>query len=278
MPLPNEINLPLTDNGSVSMLLNRIPADRFFMGARGYYSDEQPAHEVSIPFDFYLGKYPVTQQQFAVWTESAAIEHTNHFPDKDAHPAENMSWHEAMHYCQWLSERYQLMGKKHEGWPDDYLCALPSEAQWEFGCSAWQEITVADDATQRHYTEYHTGDGLAAMHEAGWFEGNSDSNTQPVGQKQPNRHGLHDMHGNVDEWCADVWDKDAYRRRVGVAENPRLTGGDDAYRVFRGGSWSDPATDCRAAYRYRWLPGVRFRLRGFRVGLFPVHSRQNQQK
>ena len=128
--------------------------------------------------------------------------------------------------------------------------------------------------------DYHTGDGEAALCEAGWYSGNRAIQTQAVGHKLPNRHGLYDMHGNVSEWCRDTFDADAYKRRVHGVIDPgagTVNLRDDAYRVIRGGSWGDRAASCRAAFRLRGFPGLRFMSLGFRVGLFPVQSCQQQQ-
>jgi formylglycine-generating enzyme required for sulfatase activity len=280
MPLPDYIDLPLTDDG-VCIRLMRIPKGSFMMGARMHgdygYADEEPVHEVSIPFDFYLGQTPVTQEQFAVWTKLTGLDHSNEFPDQDQHPAERMNWEEAAGFCEWATERYQFCLPDHKDWPMDYHLALPSEAQWEYACSAWQEGNAEDGVKGLVYTEYHTGDGSVSLNEAGWYAGNSGYKTRPVGEKQPNRHGLYDMHGNVNEWCADAWDWQAYRHRLASVENPIVKGEDNAFRVIRGGSWRDSASDCRAAFRDRWPPGYRNWNQGFRVGLFPVHSCQTKQ-
>ncbi len=216
------------------------------MGSRGYYHDEEPPHLVRITRDFYLGTYPVTQTQFAAWRP----DHENGFPNQPNHPAERIDWREAREYCRWLAESCAasiLAG---------FIAALPSEAQWEYACRAGTE------------TEYYTGDGEAALAEAGWYDGNSESSTQPVGWLAPNDFGLHDMHGNVWEWCRDAWDAHAYKRRVDGVCDPKTRGDENADRVIRRGSWFASPRFCRAACRgWRW-PSDRNWLRGFRVCLF----------
>lgn len=231
---------------SIEMSFQLIPAGSFRMGSRGSYHDEEPRHLVQITQPFYLGTFPVTQQQFAVWK----AEHENHFANNARHPAENMDWHEAAQYCSWLTANFsnQL--------PAGYAAGLPTEAQWEYACRAGTE------------TEYYSGDGEAALAEAGWYSENSESQTQPVGQLKANEFGLYDMHGNVDEWCSDAWDEHAYKKRVNGVCDPFIDGKKDAYRVFRGGCWFLSPRVCRAACRSRWRPGDRDRDRGFRVCLF----------
>ena len=282
MPLPCHIDIPLTDDQAVSLQLIRIPAGDFLMGSRGRMSWEEPVHEVRIPFDFYLGKFPVTQQQFAVWANATDLDHKNHFfyhknhfPYNDHNPAERMSWDDSVRFCIWLSDLYEHNQLADQDWPSGYRCALPSEAQWEYACSAWSESTH-DNGSVRMYTEYHTGDGEGALQQAGWYDSNSDSRTHVVGGKAGNRHGLYDMHGNVDEWCADSWSDEAYTYRAGTVEDP-LVLHDDVYRVLRGGSWRNRPTYCRSAYRSKYRRDNRYWYVGFRVGLFPVQSCQNQQ-
>ena len=137
---------------------------------------------------------------------------------------------------------------------------LPTEAQWEHACRAGTE------------TEYHTGDGEAALAEAGWYAGNSGGEPHPVGEKEANRWGLYDLHGNVWEWCRDAWDRDAYKKRPdGVAdpEGSPEEAGEQApvRRVLRGGFWNGRATWCRSSSRnWRWAV-VRSPNYGFRVCL-----------
>jgi formylglycine-generating enzyme required for sulfatase activity len=167
---------------------------------------------------YLLGRYPVTQEQYH------AITGVNpSYLKGDKLPVEKVSWDDATRYCQMLSE--------HSG----QTVRLPTEAEWEHACRAGST------------TEYYTGDGEEALARAGWYWGNSKRKTHPVGKKEPNAWGLHDMHGNVWEWCRDV---------VG-----------DRHRVLRGGSWCVTAWRCRSAFRYRWWPDDRDWNCGFRVCL-----------
>ena len=271
--------IPLTlgtgPRGPVTMPFCYIPPcpEGFWMGSRDGYSIEQPVHRVIIPYGFWLGQTPVTQEQFKIWTDSEDYAkrfkdkpHKNHFDGQPDHPAEELTWRQATAFCNWLSE----LLKCNNPFPSDIeLCRLPYEAEWEYACRAGTD------------TDYHTGDGEAALREAGWFDGNSKSQTRPVGKLAPNLWKLHDMHGNVWEWCADRWEANAYRRRWdGITPeetfllNERCGDKDDssAYgenRVRRGGSWVNSAGRCRAAFRIWVRAGFSFRNSGLRACLVP---------
>ncbi len=206
--------------GDVPLFLRQIPDGRFLMGSRGRYPDEEPLHDVVISQPYWLGRTPVTQRQFAQWTRSEAYSawrevhghgesHVNHFSDRPEHPAEQVTWHEASGFCDWLNT-------DRKAWlPAGVVARLPTEAQWEYACRAGTE------------TDYHTGDGVAALAEAGWYEGNAGEATHTVGEKVANEWGLYDMHGNVAEWCVDYYDAAAYcKRRDGVVD-PVVADGSD---------------------------------------------------
>jgi formylglycine-generating enzyme required for sulfatase activity len=250
------------------MVFRPVPAGRFRMGSRGHYVDEEPCHRVEIPQPFWLGETPVTQAQFAQWTQTPACmkwlaankdeveggkPHQNHFADRQDHPAENLSWHEATAFAEWFTRT--IVKPAHP----ELVASLPAEACWEYACRAGTD------------TDYHSGDGQASLREAGWFDGDAEGQTHPVRQKRPNDWGLYDMHGNVWEWCADAWDDQAYAKRSDGWQAPLqpLAAEDVARRVFRGGSWDDSAGDCRASFRYGRWPRIRVGHQGFRLLLAP---------
>jgi formylglycine-generating enzyme required for sulfatase activity len=228
----------------------------FLMGSRGYAPEEEPRHRVVIPRPFYLGTFPVTQEEFACFRP----QHRNHFHGKPKHPVENVSWDDAREFLAWLA-------KKARNLPRGLVPRLPCEAEWEYACRAGTD------------TEYHSGDGEAALEDVGWYDGNSGKTTHPVGRKLGNPWGLHDMHGNVWEWCGDVYDSRAYAKRGHLwlakawseeaAGKDAVGGAGDPLRVLRGGSWIGDPDWCRAAVRFGWLPGYRVRNHGFRVSLSP---------
>ncbi len=250
-----EADVTLTLPGDIPLTFRRLPRrgdkflerDEFWMGSRGEYEDEEPLHLVHITQPFYMATFPITQRQFATFCP----DHENHFSGEDFadHPADQVNWHEALEFCQWLNENGR------DEIPAGFTATLPSEAQWEYACRAGTE------------TEYYTGDGEAALAASDWYDGNSEESTQRVGQLTPNDFGLYDMHGNVEEWCRDAWDAHAYKRRSGGVCDPEVFGDNDAVRVFRGGGWNGSSRFCRAAYRVWRRPVLRFWNRGFRVCL-----------
>jgi formylglycine-generating enzyme required for sulfatase activity len=221
----------------------------FLMGSRGYRPEEEPRHRVVIPRPFYLGTFPVTQEEFACFRP----QHRNRFHGKPSHPVESVSWDDAQAFLKWLNGNRKL--------PDGLKARLPCEAEWEYACRAGTD------------TEYYNGDGEGALSEAGWYEGNSGNETHSVGQLYHSPWGLYDMHGNIWEWCEDVYEEAvAQRFRVPWESSARakVFGGSTkalGRRVARGGCWIDKLLSCRAAFRgagadYDWV-GVH----GFRVAI-----------
>ena len=260
--------LPIHLPGDVEMIFRLIvrPGETasFQMGSRGFYRDEEPRHTVKLTVPYYLGIFPVTQAQYRAMAgeclDNLAKIEDNKGPDPsefkgEQRPVENVNWPEAGAVCQWLSGSGLLQDF---GLPDGWLAGLPSEAQWEYACRAGTA------------TEYWNGDGEAALAEVGWFSGNAHGETHPVDEKPANGFDLHDMHGNVREWCRDAWDEDAYAKRPdGVMDPDEPSADENRDRVVRGGTWFYSAGDCRSARRLWWWPGYRYRFPGFRVCLFP---------
>ncbi|MCP5540365.1 MAG: formylglycine-generating enzyme family protein [Akkermansiaceae bacterium] len=232
---------------TVPMFFRRLPAGEFRMGSRGEYGDEEPIHRVRIARDFYIGFFPVTQRQFAVFRP----DHVNGFPERPWNPAEQVTWDDARGFAGWLNKSGRL--------PAGLEARLPCEAEWEYACRAGTT------------SEYHSGNGEAALRRVGWFKGNAGGSTHPVGELDPNAWGLYDLHGNVEEWCEDAWDAAAYRKRGdGWVARAWETADESPHRAIRGGSWSNPAWICRSAYRDWGRPGIRLRILGFRLVLAPV--------
>jgi formylglycine-generating enzyme required for sulfatase activity len=231
---------PLTlDLGrNVKMNLVEIPAGKFVMGCPKNEKDRLPAdfdeHEVTITKSFYLGVYPVTQEQYA------AIMGANPSKFKGAtHPVEQVSWTEAQAFCKKASGRTRRKFR------------LPTEAEWEYACRA---------GTQ---TAYSFGDDWRGLGDHAWYGDNSGQTTHPVGEKKPNEFGLYDMHGNVWQWCSD-WNSKSHDGKA--EKDPRgPKSGKSENRVARGGSWLGDVRMCRSAFRTSSAPDMRLSYFGFRV-------------
>jgi formylglycine-generating enzyme required for sulfatase activity len=219
-----------------------IPAGTFTMGSaddeadRG--ADESPQTRVTLTKDFFLGATDVTQGQY----ESVMSTNPSDFKSvgREA-PVEQVSWDDALAFCQKLTERERAAGHLPEG----YVFTLPTEAQWEYVCRAGTTGAYATDPAA-----------------TSWYDRNSGGTTHPVGAKQPNAWGLYDMTGNVYQWCAD-W----YAQRYPGGEVSDPTGPDSgSVHVLRGGGWYYDRSYCRSAYR-DFDPGYRANFIGFRVAL-----------
>jgi len=243
-----------------------IAAGRLQMGTRGEFAREEPAHEVQITQPFYISIFPVTQAQWRAVAErhpdSGLEPAPSHF-EGEMHPVEEVSWNDVAGWCELVVDSRALDRLQTSAGKAITIerFGLPTEAQWEYACRAGTT------------TDYYTGDGASALSAAGWFDGNSDGQTHPVGELAANGFGLYDMHGNVWEWCLDAYDADVYKKRVNGVADPVVpgedVGGDDPDRVIRGGSWFFTAWFCRSAYRYWYRPDYRLWYLGFRVCLVP---------
>jgi formylglycine-generating enzyme required for sulfatase activity len=214
------VNLPETIRSTVGINLKLIPAGTFMMGDASGGPDEKPPHRVTLTKPFYLGVHEVMNSQWKQVMGSVPSKRK-----EDAHPVEQVSWEDAVEFCRKLSE---LTEERKAG----RVYRLPTEAEWEYACRAGTT------------TKYSFGDNETLFGDYGWFTDNSASQTYPVGLKKPNAWGLHDMHGNVWEWCSD-W---IAGYTDGEVMNPqgRSSG---SRRVFRGGSWGSVAWGCRSATR-----------------------------
>ena len=237
-----------------------IPGGTFMMGSpegEGYYS-EKPQHEVTVP-PFFMGKYLITQEQWKAVANLPQVDkklepEPSHFKEdnqKNNLPVESVSWYDAEEFCKRLSQ--------HTG--NQYR--LASEAEWEYACRA-------GTTTPFHFGETITSD-LANYDASSKFadepKGEYRKKTTPIGEYPANAFGLHDMHGNLWEWCYDHWHEnynDAPRDgKVWLLEKNNIN--DDSRRVLRGGSWDDYPDDCRSANRNSDYPGNHADDNGFRV-------------
>ncbi|MHB1422903.1 MAG: formylglycine-generating enzyme family protein [Gemmataceae bacterium] len=323
-----------------------IPKGKYEMGAPkdedGRYKDEEQ-HEVEITPDYYLGKFEVTRGQFRVFVQETNFKTeaetdglggsgydeetgkfkgptwdartgkhnggtpTNYtwrdtgFSQTDDHPVVNVSWNDATAFCRWLAGK---TGRK---------TRLPSEAEWEYACRAGTKTRFynGDDA-EKLASVGNVADGTARKVFSGWTTIDAEDGyvyTAPVGKFKPNKFGLHDMHGNVWEWCLDWYGPYKMEQKIGAIHprrerqaegglyGPRLASerGQDWFAVsyqepilvnplradkldysahiVRGGSWADRPGRCRSAARRGLASSHRCHHVGFRVAF-----RQEQKK
>lgn len=221
--------------------LIKIPGGQFMMGSpeseKERYDDEGPLHAVQVK-DFCMGRFPVTNAEYGLFlTANPGEKEPEYWADRKFNQPRQavvgVSWEDAKRYAEWAGLR------------------LPSEAEWEYACRA------------NTSTPYYTGDREEDLAKAGWYDGNSEGQLHPVGEKEPNSFGLYDMHGNVLEWVEDDW-HDTYKGAPDDAsawiDHPR-----GSARVIRGGSWNYPAQRCRSAFRLGSRPGRRDFFLGFRL-------------
>ena len=243
--------------GAVPLTLAQIPAGEFWMGSEateaGSYSDERPQHQVTLG-EFWLGQFAVTQAQYkAVMGRNPAT-----FRTDPARPVETVSWYDATDFCQKLSD---LTGRTFR---------LPSEAEWEYACRAGTPTpfhcgpTITTDLANYRGTDEERGGQVLSGAYGNGPHGIYREQTVPAGQFPPNRWGLYDLHGNVWEWCQDVW-HDSYDGAPSDG-GAWLVGADqEDRRVLRGGAWNFDPGACRSAYRNRFARANRLHNLGFRV-------------
>ena len=266
---------PLAEGVALTML--RIPAGSFEMGAPQTEAEsmerERPVQRVTLK-EFLLGQTPITRAQWwavaqwqrlehedrELWPESLDPDPVRNFgwPERfqdEQRPVVNVSWHDAMAFCQRLRLR---TGKNY---------TLPSEAQWEYACRAGTTTPFHWGATISTELANYNGTKVYGDGEKGWYS----RRTLSVASFPANPWGLHDMHGNIWEWCEDHW-HDNYK---GAPEDGRAWIGEEAKedpqksRLVRGGSWSCGPRYCRSACRKYSHPDSRNNDIGFRVCCLP---------
>ena len=287
-----------TITNTLGMKLVRIEAGEFMMGnedsvdelvklfpyaKKEWFEDAAKRHLVMITRPFYLGAHEVTVGQFQRFVESTSYKTEAEsdgkgeygiksdgtfeqspsytwknpgYSQNEDHPVVNVSWNDAVKFCEWLS--------RDEG--QDYR--LPTEAEWEYACRA---------GTRTRYWHGDDPEGLAKVGNIADATVKSKypnfantivasdkfANTAPVGSFTPNKWGLYDMHGNVNEWCSD-W----YGEYPSVTvSDPTGAAGKGSARVIRGGSWAYNAGGCRSAFRINFTPDSRSFYLGFRVAV-----------
>ena len=229
-----------------------IPEGTFLMGPADPKAPdgEKPRHRVRISEPFHVGVYEVTQGEWTAvmgttpWKGEILVE------EESRNPATYVSWDGATEFCARLTDRERKAGLLKEG--EAYR--LPTEAEWEYACSAGSA------------TQFHFGDPEESLGEYAWYGDNAldedEKYAHVVGRKRANAWGLFDTHGNVYEWCSDRYGKDYYGESPKVDPQGPPEG---ACRVFRGGAWLSLWAFCRSADRCWDIPSLRSSAVGFRV-------------
>jgi formylglycine-generating enzyme required for sulfatase activity len=214
-----------------------IPSGTFMMGSPGGegYDREKPRHQVTVAA-FFMGKYPVTQEQWWAIASRDDLQVKQELHPEPAGfkgsslPVECVNWHDAEEFCGRLS---RLTGKQYR---------LPSEAEWEYACRAGTITPFYFGETMTSDLANYDGNYTYA----GEAKGKYRQRTTPVGKFPPNAFGLYDMHGNVWEWCEDDWHESYEGAPTGGSA--WITKGSNRV-VVRGGSWDDNPDYCRSANR-----------------------------
>ena len=261
-PAPPEPSKP--KDGPLGMKFVALPKGTFYMG---WDSKDKKAAKTEIKADFEIAVYTVTQEQWEklMGNNPSYFSRAGNGGDKikeikdeelKQFPVEQVSWDDAQKFIKKLNEQ-----EKGKGW----LYRLPMEAEWEYACRGG--ATTEEECSFDFYFAKPTND--LSSKEAN-FDGNKPAGkaekgphlerTTKAGSYAPNKLGLYDMHGNVWQWCEDLYD-------------PQASGAGPSFRVSRGGCWRFGARDCRASFRGGITPGVRSIDLGFRLARVPVEGK-----
>ena len=237
--------LPITLQG---VLFLPVSPGAFEMGSSDGMENEQPLHDVILD-GFYMSATEITQSQYV-----EIMANNPSFHRREMNPVEQVSWEDAVRFCNALSMIEGLQPSYDEAtWESDFSSGgfrLPTEAEWEYACRA---------GTQ---SAFSSGDSEDALSLVCWYNENSSGEPHPVGLKEPNEWGFFDMHGNVWEWCHDRYSPLFYS--VSTQRNP--TGPTDGtIRVKRGGSWFSGSDNCRSSFRGFSAQNTILNRNGFRV-------------
>jgi formylglycine-generating enzyme required for sulfatase activity len=242
VPTPEEIE-PIVPE----MVL--VEAGSFQMGSTKGASDEQPVHTVHITRPFYIAKYVVTFEEYDRFCDATIgiKKPDDNGRERGNLPVINVTWYDAVAYCNWLSEKeglttcYSGKGKLTQCDFSANGYRLPTEAEWEYAARGGQK------------SQGYIYAGSDNPDDVAWYADHSGGQMHPVGQKQPNELGLYDMSGNLFEWCWDWYDGDYYASSPAsdpTGPPPPSTGVPwEHNRVRRGGSWREDADSIRVTCR-----------------------------
>ena len=253
-PLEQETHSP-GDIVNIQGILNMayIPEGDYLMGGEDGDADEKPIHRIYLDA-FWMSVTEITQEQY----ENLTGTNPSYWKDKPTNPVENVSWYDAVTFCNKLSELagfepcYDLINWKCDFSKNGFR--LPTEAEWEYACRAGTSA------------KYYSGEEEIDLDIAGWHYANSGGDQQPVAEKMPNRWKLYDMHGNVWEWCNDRYDENYYSN----SPNHNPTGPESgSYRVLRSGCACADAYYHRSANREYDRPTSKGQTMGIRIVRHP---------
>ena len=253
-PAKSGDKMELTIKG-VKYAFRWCPAGTFKMGSPTSElgrDDTEKQHEVTLTKGFWMLETQVTQE---MW-QSVTGSNPSNFKDSKKLPVEWVSWNDCQDYVAKLNALKAA--------PAGYKFSLPTEAQWEYACRAGTTTAYCfGEYSKRELEQYAWYSGYKDYEE--WKDHSDEvfknGKTHPVGEKKANAWGLHDMHGNVWEWCLDYWD--ASYPEGSVTEPTGPTSGSS--RVLRGGGWFHAAVNCRSAYRLSGGPAGCVSFAGLRL-------------
>ena len=247
LPIPNKQEKPIEQR------FRWIPAGDFMMGSPDNeperYAEDEDYHHVTLTTGYWLADTTVTQAQW----QAVMGKNPSSFTDNSLNPVERVSHEDAMHFISGLRERLDRFSSPHK-------LQLPSEAQWEYACRAG--TTTPFSFGENISPKQVNYDGSRPYNNG--EKGQDRSKTVAVKSLPPNPWGLYEMHGNVDEWCADAWQEQLGNSAVA---DPVLQGDKGSSRVVRGGAWDSDGRDVRSASRPLYSPASRYYDFGFRLSL-----------
>lgn len=309
------LNVDIEIRNTLGMTMTLIPPGHYRMGnlepaeetaafaqARGLlkakaadFGDEYPPHAVRITHPFRLARCEVTRGNFRAFVNAAGYRtdaetdaqggwgwseeqrkfvreprfnwRNAGFPQNDDHPVLNVSWNDAQSFCAWLSRQ------------DKHTYRLPTEAEWEYANRAGMETRYqSGNDSEGLAGTANVADATARKTYPDWPTINSDDGftyTSPVGSFKPNPFGICDLHGNVWEWCRDIYDAAYYENSPLADPTGPATG---PLRVSRGGAWSRTTVNCRSAVRRKGAPDLRHVNIGFRPVLTLSEAGEDSQR
>ncbi len=269
------LGVPVETTNSIGMKLVLIPPGEFLMGSpdseRGRFPNEGTQHRVRLTRSFYLGTHEVTVGQFRQFAEDTGYVVEADSSDgraprippwhnqKNDHPVARVSWNDAVGFCRWMSEK------------EDRTYRLPTEAEWEYACRAGTTTRFQFGHDAERLVDFaNVADATARQKYPQWTWAVAAKDgyvyTAPVGSFKANAFGLHDMHGNVAEWCAD-WYADRYPSYPATSVDDPVGPQSGNDRVVRGGSWYSGLYRARSTSRNNGPPSWHRTDWGFRVVL-----------